>query len=156
MTDFFKIINLVLLTLPEVQDVMEVMGKRSYGRTGGRLMALALSVFVFASWATVQPGVAQDAVHKFTVVNVLFEGSKMFVPSVLAVSKGEKVSVTVINNIPGDPPNHGFAIPAFEVETVVNRGEKKTVEFTADKAGIFDIRCHLHPAHVHGQLIVED
>lgn len=131
---------------------MEVMAKRSYWRTCG----LALSLVIFVSWATPQPGTAQDAVRKFTVVNVLYEGSKMFLPSVLAVSEGDTVSVTVINNIPGDPPNHGFAIPAFEVETVVNHGEKKTVEFTADKAGIFDIRCQLHPAHVHGQLIVED
>ena len=129
---------------------MEVMAKRSYWRIGG----LALSLVIFVSWAT--PLAAQDAVRKFTVVNVLYEGSKMFLPSVLAVSQGDTVSVTVINNIPGDPPNHGFAIPAFEVETVVNHGEKKTVEFTADKAGIFDIRCQLHPAHVHGQLIVED
>jgi nitrosocyanin len=129
---------------------MEVMAKRSYWRTCG----LALSFVIFVSWAT--PLAAQDAVRKFTVVNVLYEGSKMFLPSVLAVSEGDTVSVTVINNIPGDPPNHGFAIPAFEVETVVNHGEKKTVEFTADKAGIFDIRCQLHPAHVHGQLIVED
>lgn len=129
---------------------MEVMAKRSYWRTCG----LALSLVILVSWAT--PLAAQDAVRKFTVVNVLYEGSKMFLPSVLAVSQGDTVSVTVINNIPGDPPNHGFAIPAFEVETVVNHGEKKTVEFTADKAGIFDIRCQLHPAHVHGQLIVED
>jgi len=129
---------------------MEVMAQRSYWRTCG----LALSLMIFVSWAT--PVAAQDAVRKFTVVNVLYEGSKMFLPSVLAVSQGDTVSVTVINNIPGDPPNHGFAIPAFEVETVVNHGEKKTVEFTADKAGIFDIRCQLHPAHVHGQLIVED
>ena len=129
---------------------MEVMAKRSYWRTCG----LALSLVLCVSWAT--PLAAQDAVRKFTVVNVLYEGSKMFLPSVLAVSQGDTVSVTVINNIPGDPPNHGFAIPAFEVETVVNHGEKKTVEFTADKAGIFDIRCQLHPAHVHGQLIVED
>ena len=129
---------------------MEVMATRSYWRIGG----LALSLVIFVSWAT--PLAAQDAVRKFTVVNVLYEGSKMFLPSVLAVSQGDTVSVTVINNIPGDPPNHGFAIPAFEVETVVNHGEKKTVEFTADKAGIFDIRCQLHPAHVHGQLIVED
>jgi len=129
---------------------MQVMAKRSYWRTCG----LALSLVIFVSWAT--PLAAQDAVRKFTVVNVLYEGSKMFLPSVLAVSQGDTVSVTVINNIPGDPPNHGFAIPAFEVETVVNHGEKKTVEFTADKAGIFDIRCQLHPAHVHGQLIVED
>lgn len=131
---------------------MEVMARRSYWRICG----LALSLVIFVSWATPQPGTAQDAARKFTVVNVLYEGSKMFLPSVLAVSKGDTVSVTVINNIPGDPPNHGFAIPAFEVETVVNHGEKKTVEFTADKAGIFDIRCQLHPAHVHGQLIVED
>lgn len=129
---------------------MEEMAKRSYWRTCG----LALSLVIFVAWAT--PLAAQDAVRKFTVVNVLYEGSKMFLPSVLAVSQGDTVSVTVINNIPGDPPNHGFAIPAFEVETVVNHGEKKTVEFTADKAGIFDIRCQLHPAHVHGQLIVED
>ena len=129
---------------------MKVMAQRSYWRTCG----LALSLVIFVSWAT--PLAAQDAVRKFTVVNVLYEGSKMFLPSVLAVSQGDTVSVTVINNIPGDPPNHGFAIPAFEVETVVNHGEKKTVEFTADKAGIFDIRCQLHPAHVHGQLIVED
>ena len=131
---------------------MEVMAKRSYWRTCG----LALSLVIFVSWAMPKLVAAQDAVRKFTVVNVLYEGSKMFLPSVLAVSQGDKVSVTVINNIPGDPPNHGFAIPAFEVETVVNHGEKKTVEFTADKAGIFDIRCQLHPAHVHGQLIVED
>ena len=131
---------------------MEVMAQRSYWRIWG----LALSLVVFVSWAMPKLVAAQDAVRKFTVVNVLYEGSKMFLPSVLAVSQGDTVSVTVINNIPGDPPNHGFAIPAFEVETVVNHGEKKTVEFTADKAGIFDIRCQLHPAHVHGQLIVED
>ena len=106
--------------------------------------------------AAAAAGLSTTAGRKFTVVNVLFEGSKMFVPSVLAVSKGETVSVTVINNIPGEPPNHGFAIPDFGVELVVNRGEKKTEEFTADKAGIFDIKCQLHPAHIHGQLIVKE
>ena len=128
--------------------------KLMYGRTVRRALALSLLV-----WTLAQPGAAQEAgvePKTFTVVNVLFEGSKMFVPSVLAVSKGDRVSVTVINNIPGEPPNHGFAIPAFGVETVVNRGEKKTLEFTADKAGIFDIQCQLHPAHLHGQLIVAE
>ena len=128
--------------------------KLMYGRTVRRALALSLLV-----WTLAQPGAAQEVGAEpktFTVVNVLFEGSKMFVPSVLAVSKGDRVSVTVINNIPGEPPNHGFAIPAFGVETGVNRGEKKTLEFTADKAGIFDIQCQLHPAHLHGQLIVAE
>ncbi len=133
------------------------MMKLMYWRTVRR--ALALGLLTGVMWAVAQPGVAQETGAEpkmFTVVNVLFEGSKMFVPSVLAVSKGDRVSVTVINNIPGEPPNHGFAIPAFGVETVVNRGEKKTLEFTADKAGIFDIQCQLHPAHLHAQLIVAE
>jgi hypothetical protein len=28
------------------------------------------------------------------------------------------------------------------------------VSFTADKAGVFPIKCHLHPAHVVGQMVV--
>lgn len=163
---------------------MQVFMKRSYWRTVcGVFAGFALGAMVSAPSATAQLGnaltiVAEEsateaatgevksasaatglsamAARKFTVVNVLFEGSKMFVPSVLAVSKGDTVSVTVINNIPGDPPNHGFAIPDFGLELVVNRGEKKTAEFTADKAGIFDIKCQLHPAHIHGQLIVRE
>ena len=35
-----------------------------------------------------------------------------------------------------------------------DRGQPKTVEFTADRAGIFPIICQLHPAHVGGQLVV--
>jgi nitrosocyanin len=91
---------------------------------------------------------------EFTVVNIEYEGTKVFVPSTLVVHKGDTVKIKVINNIKSEPPNHGFAIPDFKIEEVVNRGETKTVEFTADKAGIFDIKCQLHPAHVHGQLIV--
>ena len=101
------------------------------------------------------PSARADNPHEFTVVNVEFEGTKVFVPSTLVVHKGDTVKIKVINNIKSEPPNHGFAIPDFKVEEVVNRGETKTVEFTADKAGVFDIKCHLHPAHVHGQLIVQ-
>jgi len=91
---------------------------------------------------------------EFTVVNIEYEGTKVFVPSTLVVHKGDTVKIKVINNIKSEPPNHGFAIPDFKIEEVVNRGETKTVEFTADKVGVFDIQCQLHPAHVHGQLIV--
>ena len=118
-------------------------------------VALGAAVAVApAAWADHHEAGEAEAVRKFTVVNVLYEGSKIFVPSVLIVEKGEKVQIKVINKIPGDPPNHGFAIPAFGVEEVVNSGESKTVEFTADKAGLFDVKCQLHPAHVHAQLLV--
>jgi nitrosocyanin len=92
--------------------------------------------------------------HSFTVVNIEYETTKVWVPSTLVVQKGDKVKVKLINNVPSDPNQHGFTIPAFKVEAVVTRGEPQTVEFVADKAGIFRIGCQLHPAHIGGQLVV--
>ncbi len=90
----------------------------------------------------------------FTVANVDYEGTKIWVPTTLVVKKGSKVKIKLINNVPGDPNQHGFAIPAYDVAEVVTRGEPKQVEFTAAKDGIFPIICQLHPAHVGGQLVV--
>ena len=89
-----------------------------------------------------------------TMVNVEYEGSKIWLPGTLVVPKGSTVTLKLINNVPSDPKEHGFAIPAYNIAETVVRGEPKNVEFTADKPGIFPIICHLHPAHVGGQLIV--
>lgn len=123
-------------------------------RTTLSLLALGAVTAVPAVWSDQHGEGEMAAVRKFTVVNVLYEGAKMFVPSVLIAEQGETVQIKIINKIPGDPPNHGFAIPAFGIEEVVNSGETKTVEFSADKAGLFDVKCQLHPAHVHAQLLV--
>jgi nitrosocyanin len=95
------------------------------------------------------PGAVQ-----MTVVGVEYEGTKLWVPGTIVVHKGDHVKLNLINKIPSDPPNHGFAIDAFNVKEVVNRGEPKSVEFVADKVGVFPIYCQLHPAHVGGQLVV--
>jgi len=97
---------------------------------------------------------AQPAAMTVTMVNVEYEGTKMWLPGTITVPKGAKVTVKLVNNVPSEPAQHGFAIPAYNVQEVVNRGEPKTVEFTADKAGVFPISCQLHPAHVAGQLVV--
>ena len=89
-----------------------------------------------------------------TFVNVEYEGTKIWLPGTLTVKQGSKVTLKLINNVPTDPKEHGFAIPAYNIAETVVRGEPKTVEFTADKPGIFPITCHLHPAHVGGQLVV--
>lgn len=124
---------------------------RNMWRTFGRAFAFMTALGAASSALSVRA----DSPHEFTVINGEFEGTKVFVPSVLIVHKGDAVKIKVINNLKSEPPNHGFAIPDFKVEEVVNRGETKTVEFTADKAGVFDIKCQLHPAHVHGQLVVQ-
>jgi nitrosocyanin len=90
-----------------------------------------------------------------TIVNVEYEGTKIWLPGTIVVPEGAKVTLKLINNVPSDPAEHGFAIPAYKIAEVVKRGEPKTVEFVADKEGIFPITCHLHPAHVAGQLVVE-
>ena len=45
-------------------------------------------------------------------------------------------------------------IPSHKVTEVVKKGEKKTITVELKEAGIFQMKCHLHPAHIGGQLIV--
>ena len=114
---------------------------------------LVLSVAIAAALLPVWPARA-ETVHELTVVNIEFEGSKIWVPGTLVAHKGDKFKIKLINNVKSDPNQHGFAVAAFNVAAVVTRGEPKTVEFTVDKEGIFPITCQLHPAHVGGQLVV--
>jgi len=90
----------------------------------------------------------------FTVVNIEYQGTKVWTPGTLVVKKGTTVKLKLINNVPSDPAQHGFAIPDYKIAEIVDRGQPKTVEFTADRAGTFPIICQLHPAHVAGQLLV--
>ena len=46
------------------------------------------------------------------------------------------------------------SIPDFKVQEVVTRGQDKTIEFVADKPGVFPYYCQLHAAHIGGQLEV--
>jgi heme/copper-type cytochrome/quinol oxidase subunit 2 len=110
--------------------------------------ALALGLAVLTT------GAVQAEVREFTIVNIEFEGSKIWTPSTLVVRKGDTVKLKLINNVKSDPNQHGFTIPALNVAEVVTRGEPKTVQFTAEKDGIFPISCQLHPAHVGGELVV--
>ncbi len=86
------------------------------------------------------------------VVNYEYEGTKQWLPGTIVVMEGETVEIQLINNTPSGI--HGFEIMDFKVKESVSKGKVSTVTFKADKAGIFPINCHLHPAHVGGQLVV--
>jgi plastocyanin len=107
----------------------------------------ALSILVLS-------GVVRAEDRSFTIANIEYQGTKAFIPSTIVVRKGDTVKIQIVNNIPGDPNQHGFAIPDFKLEKVVTRGEPQTVEFVADRPGVFPIKCQLHPAHLGGQLVV--
>ena len=74
------------------------------------------------------------------VVDVLAGEIHRWEPPVLVVFAGDKVKINVSN-----PRSkiHSFAIPAFKVDTgpLTPRTGKATVEFTADKAGIYVFMC---------------
>ncbi len=97
----------------------------------------------------------EPGTRSFTVVSVEVDGTKFWLPSAIAVEQGDKVKLTLINNVPGASNQHGFTIPAYNVTEVVTRGTPKTITFVADKPGVFPYSCQLHPAHVGGSLIVE-
>jgi len=86
-------------------------------------------------------------------VNINYEGNNVWTPGTYVVKKGEKVRFKLYNRVKADPNVHGFAIDEFNVKVDVYRDKPETVEFVADKAGLFRIWCHLHPAHLPGQLL---
>jgi nitrosocyanin len=105
---------------------------------------------LMGSWSIVRP----QSTTEVTLVNIEFEGTKVWVPGPLVVKKGDTVKIKAINNVKSDPPVHGLAIEAYGIQALVNVGKPETIEFKADKAGIFPIICHLHPPHVGTQLVV--
>lgn len=89
---------------------------------------------------------------KLTIVNVeTGQGVKIWTPESIFAKRGDTVTLTLVNKLDAE---HGFEIDAVKVKQVVGPQKTATVQFKADKAGIFPIKCQLHPPHVAGQLVV--
>lgn len=111
-----------------------------------RILAIALGVFLLAGAAT------QAGEISLRIVNIVTpQDVKIWEPTSIAAKKGDSVTLQLVNR---HADEHGFEIAAFNVKEVVAGEKTSTVKFTADKAGIFPIKCQLHPAHVVGQLLV--
>lgn len=120
-------------------------------------IVVAFSVFFLHSplgMAQAKPeSITSKQVQKFQLFTVELNGTKFWLPSTLVVKKGSQVKIHLITKVPAPNHVHGFKIPDFGIEEVVDN-QGKEIEFTADKAGIFPILCHLHATHIGGQLIV--
>jgi nitrosocyanin len=89
----------------------------------------------------------------FNIDAVELSGAKFWLPSEVVVKKGDTVKIHLTSKVAAPGNVHGFAIDAYKIEEVVDE-KGKDISFVADKAGIFPIRCQLHPAHIGGQLVV--
>lgn len=113
-----------------------------------RLLALALGAALLDG--------AVAATHggeiNLTIVNIVSpQDVKIWEPTSIVAKKGDRVTLRLINK---HADEHGYEIAAVGVKEVVAGDKTASVSFTADKAGVFPIKCHLHPAHVVGQLVV--
>ena len=88
---------------------------------------------------------------KFTLINVVLDGTKIWLPSSLMVHQGDEVELTLINKL--DEP-HGFKIEDVGIEEVVQPKAQTTVKFTASQPGVHSYICHIHPPHIGGQILV--
>lgn len=112
-----------------------------------RWLVVAMLI-VFGSLA----GAASSGEIVLTVVNIETpQGVKIWEPTSITAKKGDTLTLKLINR---HADEHGWEVAAFSIKEVVEGNKSKDVTFKVDKAGIFAIKCHLHPAHVVGQLVV--
>ncbi len=62
-------------------------------------------------------------------------------PTVIEVNKGDKVTIYLTNIEQTTDELHGFGLNEYNINVVVDPGETKTIEFVADKAGVFPYYC---------------
>ena len=112
----------------------------------------AIVTVVLAAVVAVLALPAQAGEISLRIVNIVTpQDVKIWEPTSIVAKKGDTVTLTLVNR---HADEHGFEIAAFGVKEVVAGEKTNTVKFTAATAGIYPIKCHLHPAHVAGQLIV--
>ena len=91
------------------------------------------------------PIVATGPVKEFEMKAMQF----FFVPAVVTVNKGDFVRLTIVSN----DVTHGMSIPAFGVNARLSPGKTETVEFVADKVGMFPFRCSVFCGSGHSGML---
>jgi nitrous-oxide reductase len=64
-----------------------------------------------------------------------------FEPFKIEVNRGDKVTIYMTNIEQTTDELHGFGLADYNINIVADPGETKTVEFIADKAGVFPYYC---------------
>ncbi len=64
-----------------------------------------------------------------------------FEPNKIEVNQGDKVTIYLTNIEQTTDELHGFGLNEYNINVVIDPGETKTVEFIAEKAGVFPFYC---------------
>lgn len=60
-----------------------------------------------------------------------------FIPPTIEVNQGDRVRI----NLMSEDVDHGFYLDGYDINTKVSAFKRETIEFTADRAGSFQMRC---------------
>jgi cytochrome c oxidase subunit 2 len=97
------------------------------------VLALAVAAMAAGAWARQ----VKDNMEGARTIDVLASQFR-FEPATISVAEGDTVRL----RLRSADRTHGIGIKAFRVKTLIPKGgEAVTVEFVADRAGVFDIVC---------------
>ncbi len=97
------------------------------------------------------PGFADDR-EVIQVVSTNTQGKNVYIPSTIVATAGKGQVLSVYNTT--EMP-HGFAIDGLGIEEILPPGAEHRIvlpELTGNT--VHHVRCHLHPAHRTGTLLV--
>ena len=96
-------------------------------------------------------GFASDT-RTVQVVSTNVQGKNVYIPSTIVVTAGTPYTLSVFNTteIP-----HGFTIDGAGIQEILPSKREHAITLPALEAGnVYAVRCHLHPAHRTGMLVV--
>lgn len=112
--------------------------------------------FPLAVHSAEEAGVTRNG-NKVTVRIVAF--APAYEPNVFNVKVGDEVTIILTNIDRVEDLTHGFGLPEYNIQFLVNPQETKSVTFKADKPGVFWYYCtnFCHALHLEmrGRMIVE-
>ncbi len=91
-----------------------------------------------AIWDVKDAGITREG-NNVTVKMIAVRSN--FQPDAIEVYRGDKVTIYITNIEQTTDELHGFAINEYNINVVIDPGETKTVEFVANKAGVYPFYC---------------
>jgi len=139
--------------LTEVFLVMQQLNEQS--RKVDQISSLLNDLSSQLTTLATKPPTGTKTIYMEILPDVGKEGYDKFFPQTIIVQKGDSVKLVIMNT---DEVDHGFAIDAYGINKPIKSLETVTIEFVADKPGIFEFYCSIPCGEGHsemtGQLIV--
>ncbi len=118
--------------------------------------ALSTQLGDISKQRSTKPSTVTRTIYTLVLPAVVGDTYDHYSPQTVVVQKGDRVRIVLNNTDDGNA--HGFAVDAYGINKVVNPSQSITIEFVADKAGIFTYYCTVFCGAGHlqmtGQLIV--